>query len=484
MAKHLQNWGTYWTLGGSGDTTDYNKDAWGLIKVYLDSQSIENNSSSIYIDHYIYYKNKSGTAGSSSFTSKYRANNGSYGGTYKSVSKSLTMSYTDETSVYIGRTWHTVKHNSDGKASLYVNGSISCTFDNGTSGSTTSSFSKVALPTIPRTSKITCPSFNIGDSTVINIERNSTNFTDTLTWEFGELSGTIVEKTSLTSVGFTPEATDFFQQIPNETSKTGKITCSTYNGETLIGTSTCEFTAYVVEEKPDITATVVDTNQTTSELTGDTKKIIKYMSSPKVTIEANAKNYAEVDSYKLSVDGAVYDAKETTLESIISKTLVLSATDTRGYSNNVEFIISDFIDYIKPSFTKKIIERPETTSTIVNVELSGTYYNGSFGEVNNEIFLKYRTRIKNGNWSEYITVNPTISGNTFTYEASLENSFSIDNEYDIEFVVTDKLDTDILSKPIEKGLGVVEIGDDMVNINGILYINDTQVLEYEIVDTW
>lgn len=484
MAKHLQNWGTYWTLGGSGDTTDYNKDAWGLIKVYLDSQSIENNSSSIYIDHYIYYKNKSGTAGSSSFTSKYRANNGSYGGTYKSVSKSLTMSYTDETSVYIGRTWHTVNHNSDGKASLYVNGSISCTFDNGTSGSTTSAFTKVALPTIPRTSKITCPSFNIGDSTVINIERYSDSFTDTLTWEFGELSGTIVEKTSLTSIGFTPEAADFFQQIPNETSKTGKITCNTYNGETLIGTSTCEFTAYVVEEKPDISATVVDTNDTTIALTGDSNKIIKYMSEPKVTINATAKNYAEIASYKLNADGVVYDTQETTLDFLVSKALILSATDTRGYSNNVDFSVPNFIDYIKPSFTKKVIERPETTSTVISVDLAGTYYNDSFGDVNNTISLKYRTRIKDGTWSDYTTVSPTVSGNTFTYTANIEGEFSIDSEYEVEFIVADKLSSDPLTKLIEKGLGVVEIGDEMVNVNGILYINDVQVLEYEVVDTW
>ena len=376
-----------------------------------------------------------------------------------------------------------VEHNSDGTKSISISSSLSTSQFNPNSASASGN---LQLSTIPRTSKVTCPSFNIGDSTVVNIERFSSSFRDTITWSFGSLSGTLATKTSNTSVGFSPSANNFHAQIPNARSGIGTITCKTYNGNTLIGTSTCSFTAYVVEDDPDIQVAIVDTNNTTIALTGSSSKIVRYMSKPKFTINATAKKSATISSYALSVgDGNTYTSRETTVSGgVPSNTYVATATDSRGYSNSLNGTISNFVNYVKASFTKKLIYRTESASTQIMVDLEGNYFNGSFGSQNNSITLKYRTRVENGSWSSYRTVTATVTGNTFKYTASLGNSFSINNAYEVEFVVSDKLTTDTLSVLITKGLSVIEVGDELVNVNGDLTVNDYIVPYFTQEETW
>lgn len=369
-----------------------------------------------------------------------------------------------------------VEHESDGSKKITVSTSMSGASFNPASASATD---EIELTTIPRASKITCPSFNIGDSTVINIERYSSEFKDTITWSFGSLSGTLATLTDLTSVGFTPVKDDFYEQIPSARSGKGSITCNTYKGDILIGTSTCEFTAYAVEEKPTISTTIVDTNETTIALTGSASKIVKYMSKPKITITATAKNSATIESYSLLIgDGQTSTTKETTLSNGIgSNKYTAGATDSRDYTQSAEITISDFIDYVKSSFTKKSIYRTESASKEIKCDLAGNYYNGSFGSASNSLTLKYRTREKDGTWGSYTTVSATLSGNTWKYSASLGTIFEINTEYEIEFSIADKLTSDKFSQVVEKGIGVVEIGEDLVNVNGDLTVNDINILD-------
>ena len=376
-----------------------------------------------------------------------------------------------------------VEHDPDGTKKITISSSLST---NEFSPYSASASGDIELTTIPRTSKITCPSFNIGDSTVVNIERYSSSFKDTITWEFGELSGTLATKTSNTSIGFTPDKDDFYSQIPNAISGKGTITCQTYSGNTLIGTSTCEFTAYAVEEKPDVSSTIIDTNDTTIALTGSSSKIVKYMSKPKVTISATAKNSATIKSYLLSVgDGQTSSTQETTLSNgIASNTYSVSATDSRGYSKTTDYTIFDFVDYVKCAFTKKDIYRTESASKEIKCDLAGNYFNASFGSVSNTIALKYRTRVKDGTWSSYKTVSPTLNGNTFTYAASLGSEFEIDSEYEVEFSLADKLTSDPLLTVVEKGIGVIEVGDDLVNVNGDFTVYDYIVPYFTEEEEW
>ena len=133
-----------------------------------------------------------------------------------------------------------IPHNSDGtksfsmscQAGIYYN-AVNCT----ASGSFT-------LTTIPRASSVSMPSATMGSAATITISRASSSFTHTLTYAFGNATGTIVSKTSSTSVSWTPPLT-LANQVPSAVSGTGTITCTTYNGSTRIGTKTCTLTLYV-----------------------------------------------------------------------------------------------------------------------------------------------------------------------------------------------------------------------------------------------
>lgn len=94
----------------------------------------------------------------------------------------------------------------------------------------------------------------MGSAGTITISRASSSFTHTLTYSFGNTSGTIITKTTATSVKWTPPLS-LASQIPNATSGTCTITCTTYNGNTNIGSKTCTLTVSVpASVKPTIPA--------------------------------------------------------------------------------------------------------------------------------------------------------------------------------------------------------------------------------------
>ena len=127
----------------------------------------------------------------------------------------------------------------------------------GANGFTCSGSRSVALHTIPRKSSCSMPATTMGSAGTITITRASSSFTHTLAYSFGNASGTIVTKTSNTSVSWTPPLT-LANQIPNSTSGTCTLTCYTYNGNTLIGTSTSTVNLSVpASVKPTIGAFVV-----------------------------------------------------------------------------------------------------------------------------------------------------------------------------------------------------------------------------------
>ena len=186
------------------------------------------------------------------------------------------------------------------------------------------------LNRIPRTSSVSCTDFNIGSAATININRNSSSFTHTLTYSFGNQSGTIANKTGATSVGWqTP--TSLFSQIPNTTSGWGTITCYIYSGDTLIGTSTCRFNAYVVNSNPSVSVSIVDANAKTKNLTGNENKLVKYYSNAKITINATALNSSSIKSYSIKCDdGKNSTSSSATFNKVESGKFTIVVTDSLG----------------------------------------------------------------------------------------------------------------------------------------------------------
>ena len=158
MATFLRQWGTYYLKTNTG-TPHSESDMAGSIRVYLESQNYANNTSVIRIDHGLeIYRGTKDLQFTNNFKveSRYRANVGSQGGVYQSKVRYLNERYSASTIINIPATnystYHTVTHNPDGTARLYVNGSI--TFADNPNLVRMSSFN-MDIPSIPRFANIT-----------------------------------------------------------------------------------------------------------------------------------------------------------------------------------------------------------------------------------------------------------------------------------------------------------------------------------------
>lgn len=367
----------------------------------------------------------------------------------------------------------TISHLDNGKKSIAItfsfNGKLDSYYPNGTISKT------VELPTIARKSSVTCADGNIGSATTININRASSTFTHTLTYSFLGLTGTIATKTANTSIGWTIP-TSFYTKIPNANSGKGTITCSTYSGNTLIGTSTCTFNAFVVNSNPTISGTVEDTNTSAITATGDKNKLIRYISNAKVVITATAKNSATISSVKVVNGSQTKTTSTSTINSIDSGTFSLSCVDSRGLSASAT-ITKTLVEYIKPVITGVILNRPSTTSNTINASVQGLCFNGSFGAKTNSFELKWRyKKSTDTSWGNYTTVTATRTGNNFTFSGELGTDFSYTEAFNFEFVLSDYFMSNTYSATVTRGLPIIDIGKDDINVNGALNENGKRVI--------
>ena len=374
-----------------------------------------------------------------------------------------------------------ISHSADGKKTIVItfsfDGKLSSYYPDGSISKT------IELPTIPRTSSVTCADGNIGSATTININRASSTFTHTLTYSFLGLTGTIATKTSSTSIGWTIP-TSFYAKIPNENSGKGTITCSTYSGNTLIGTSTCTFNAFVVNSNPRIRCTVEDTNTSAITATGDKNKLIKYISNANVIITATPKNSATISSVKVVNGSQTKTTSTSTINSVDSGTFSLSCVDSRGLSASAT-VSKTLVEYIKPVITGVILNRPSTTSNTINASVQGLCFNGSFGAKTNTFELKWRyKKSTETTWSSYTTVTATRTGNNFTFSGELGTNFSYTEAFNFEFVLSDYFTSNTYSTTVTRGLPIIDIGKDDVNVNGQIYMGENKVLSFVVTDSW
>lgn len=334
-------------------------------------------------------------------------------------------------------------------------------------------------------SRVACASFNLGTNTTITITRDNKSYTHTLKYSFNGATGTIVTKTTATSYVWTPPASTFYSKIPNTTSGYGTVTCETYNGNTLIGTTSAGFYAYTVKSAciPSVSGTVVDTNTATIALTGDSSALVLWISKPKCTLTASAKNSATIKTIQIENPvGLVATSSPYTFDTVYSDEFRFKATDTRGYSTTTSVYAEKFIEYSPCHFdTTPIVTRTETTSTTATTTLSGYCFNGSFGSASNTLELKYRYKSSSGTYGNYVNVNHTWNTDgTFTASVSIPN-LSISETYTLEFVASDKLTTFPVEVVLGQSSGDFRIAKDYIQSKNTLYLGTEQNTEFKAV---
>lgn len=432
------------------------------------STNVENNTSEVSFDFTIYKASYSWN-GWNSITYTITINGTPYTGTIPSYSAGSTMTIKSGS--------QSIKHEDNGSKTISCSFSVNdATGQSYTCGNASAS-GNLTLTTIPRASSISCTTANIEETATIIINRASSSFTHTVKYEFGSLSGTIAEKTSNTSIGWTLP-TSFYTQIPNDKMGAGTLRCTTYNGDTEVGSSAILFYVNTSEEKckPSLSATVIDTNSETIALTGSNTKLIKHKSTAKITITTSAKNSASISNKK--VNNTTVSGDSISITEIETDTFIVTVTDSRGYSNSVT-LKPTVINYI-PLTINTAIKRTRPTTGEVDIAFSGNYFNGNFGSTSNTLTLNWYYR-KSGEstWTTGGALSKTISNNTYSNgetAISLGTIFDYQSSYEFYLEVADKLTTLKPTYTVTQGIPIFNWGKDFVNFMKKVLLNGIDIL--------
>lgn len=393
-----------------------------------------------------------------------------------------------------------VAHDSNGEKTVYA----SFSFQTGISAGTITGSTFKKLTTIPRTSEVSLSkkNFNIGETITIYTNRKSASFTHTAVIKF---NGQTVRTQTGIDASHSWNTNELFAKIPNQNQANGTVELTTYSGGTRIGTSTVNFTGYVVNSDPVFNNfDCEDTNPITKTLTGSNQKYIRKYSNLKVTITSankmTTKNSATPKYYNIVVGNKTekldYSTSEIskTINNMDDNTVTVFAVDSRGNQKDKTKALN-IVEYSETVLQTVKIERKEGVGKTVLISLSGKYANINFGAKTNTVkSIQFRKKSKTetefGSWVEIkqlVTIN-TENG-TFSCDSKeiTGQTFTLGTEYDIEVQVKDELSSDtepvslnsgkvLLSALKNKGICVGGIYNE--NLGGPLQLDNKNVINW------
>ena len=347
-------------------------------------------------------------------------------------------------------TFEDIQHNNDGSKSVDWNWSITT----GTSvlGTLRDSGTK-KLTTIPRASDITATNADIGSSSIIVINKKNDSFTTTLKYKFATQTvyTTIVEKTGEKTYGW-QIPTSFYSLIPNAQYGSCSIEAITYNGDTQIGDPKyVDINIFANETlcKPAISNTsIIDTNTKSIVLTGDNTKFIKYVSTPKLTWNASAKNGATLKSQTINNVSTTSPYQTNWADSF-----KLDVTDSRNYTSTYNYVLSNVVNYFYPQITASGKRKTSTSSNII-LNLNGKFFNGYFSEnIKNTAIFKCEYKKKEDNEWTTIVLEPTINddGSFSLKDFDLGEICDYQDNWQFSITITDKITSQSSNFQIIKG---------------------------------
>lgn len=381
-----------------------------------------------------------------------------------------------------------VDHDQEGNANV----NISSSFNGGAWGSASGN-KTVALPQIPRGSKITNTqkSFDLGTNLVI---LNITKYVDT----YYDVLNISMNNTTLRTVNgvtdkyvFNPtdaELETIYNSVPNSDSQTITFTLTTYSNSdktTQIGVSSVyNITGKIVDANPTLTGfDYEDTNPLTLNLSGNSSKIINGYSTLKISnLVANANKGATLKLVQINNIQYPYDNNfSVSIPNWSGNVITMYVFDSRNNSTKLEVPIGiNYVDYKEKVIINKSCTRYANVNEESNLSFSGEWFNSSFGAYNNQLSASYKYRQKGGNaWIQGTSnINITVNGNTYSYSGYIKgdtnNGFATENSYEIEIIVTDSLSSKSDTTILIAGEPAMDIYHSNISIGGYYNENESE----------
>ncbi|WP_427870534.1 DUF859 family phage minor structural protein [Leucobacter luti] len=361
--------------------------------------------------------------------------------------------------------WRTVSHAADG--------TLSVSFSTNAVATSIISFNQwaggtITAPTIPRaTSPSWSGAFTAGAAKTISLLRASSSFTHDVTYQFGEVRGTIATGAGV-SASWTPPLS-LLEVIPKDVTGTGTITVVTKSGSTVIGTKSARFdlnaAANVV---PEVNAvTWADTNSTIATAIG---AFVQGLSAVRATIAASGVYGSTITTRRVRIGTAVFpDGAAIAVDGAGTIAAKGEAVDTRARVGVLDAPL-DVLPYSPPTIVGFKVSRansagaPLEGGTYLLMDLESAAQSLIVGAEKNAMRIVVKTRTGTGAWVTRQTITPGL-----TYDAAVlvggGGVYLPTSSYDVRVEITDNTGTTAVAETtVPTGVVTIDMKGNRVGV--------------------
>lgn len=386
----------------------------------VNSQNVANNTSNVTV-----YVNVSWTGGSYNLLAK----SGwlTIDGTTYNFTSSFNTGITTSGSQTIFTKTVNVTHDADGTKEL----ACAASYTSGVSSGTVAASFKRELTTIPRKSSLTASNGTLGTEQILTVSRESSSFTHTITYKCGNASGTIVTKSSDTSIEWTPPMS-LAQQNTTGTSVSVTLTITTYNGSTSVGSNTKTITCSIPSSvKPTVSVAVSDPMGYKDTYGA----YVQGLSKLKIVATASGSQGSTIKSYKTEADGKTYtaaSAESGVIAGTGTLTIKVTVTDSRGRTATASTTVS-VLAYDFPKISALSAYRCDANG---NESSGGAYlavkFSAAITSLNSKNTAAYTLQYKKSSATSYTTKTLSdfagqysVSNGVYVFPAETASSYDI-----------------------------------------------------------
>lgn len=292
------------------------------------------------------------------------------------------------------------------------------------------------------------PTTYLGSIASISIIKNNTSsLRHKLTYAIGGVTGDIGQDLYAESSTLTFKWTVPFSLLPlfgdTEIEKRGTLYCETYLWDSgtkyYVGTTQSDMVILLDGNTngPKFNQTIKDTNSVTLALTGNEKALVRYYSNAYIDTGAKAQS-GYIVSQSVICGGQTLNSGSGTINNVETNEFTMSATDSRGLTAIKTVTTLPFVQYSK--LTCNIVVSPMDANGNLTFKVNGNCYYGSFGAVSNTLQVLYRYKIKDGQYTNWLTT--TIAPTSNNYEVSVTlTGLTYTKPYVVQAKAVDKLAT-------------------------------------------
>lgn len=206
----------------------------------------------------------------------------------------------------------------------------------------------------------------------------------------------------------------------------GKTSYSTFHGAVEIRNNA-----------PIVAINVEDINESTYAYTGSHYRAIKGYNDIQVFVDAEPLKGANIVEYRIKNGNTVSNNPTTVFTNTEYPDFEITVIDDRGAATTVKHTIT-MVDYYNPTCNLKAsAEIVSETTARITVEVSGSWFNKSFGALNNTRAIKYHYKTNGGSYASWQTISDVAVQTNGNYTATATIDLDYRESYVFQAVIQD-----------------------------------------------